>query len=164
MADTPQRPGRQEQDAPVAPSSAAARTGLVIQFVKFEMKLLLDGMSDFGLSLLALGALVLGLVRGGADADRPLREVMQLGRRAEHWINLYGSNESTASVDHAVAPLEKKLEEKLTAQLRRTAAQAGRRRDGDPAGGGSPAPTDIAAPPPSPPAAPRAGAVEPPPE
>ena len=34
MADTPQRPGRQEQDAPVAPSSAEARTGLVIQFVR----------------------------------------------------------------------------------------------------------------------------------
>lgn len=98
----------------VAPLPGAdPRLRLIYQLLKFEVKLFLDGASDLLLSALAIGAVILGLVRGGADADRPLRQVMSLGRRAEHWINLYGGNHSEASADALVAPLERQLAKRL---------------------------------------------------
>ena len=89
------------------------RLRLIYQLLKFQVKLLLDGMSDFVLSMLALGAVIVGLIRGGPDADRPLRDVMALGQRTEHWINLYGANQSTSSADAAFEPIERALEARL---------------------------------------------------
>ena len=108
---------RADQSPPTAPLTAlpgmSSRGHLIYQLLKFQMKLFLDGTSDLIFSVLAFGAVIAGLIRGGPDADRPLHDVMALGRRTEHWINLYGANDSGWSADAAMAPLEKKLVARL---------------------------------------------------
>jgi len=55
-----------------------------------QLKLLVDGFRDALLIPISLLAAVLGIIRGGADADREFQRVIKLGRRSERWINLFG--------------------------------------------------------------------------
>lgn len=80
-----QPPGQPQDGAPVNHRSKLLRDGLVLQ-----VKLVVDGIRDAVLIPLALVAMVLGLSRGGEDADREFRRVIKLGRRSERWINLFG--------------------------------------------------------------------------
>ena len=72
-------------EAPVDPRTRLLRDGLVLQ-----LKLVVDGLRDAALIPLGLVAMVLGLLRGGEDADREFQRVIKLGRRSERWINLFG--------------------------------------------------------------------------
>lgn len=67
------------------PRTELLRKSLILQF-----KLLVDGVRDAALIPLALVATVIGLMRGGADADREFQRVVKLGRRTERWINVFG--------------------------------------------------------------------------
>ena len=80
MRDIHQQPGPEKYPAKDSPPPFDAplpvdntRLQLIYQLLKFEVKLFLDGASDVVFSGLAVGAVILGLIRGGADADRPLR-------------------------------------------------------------------------------------------
>jgi hypothetical protein len=68
-----------------SPRAQLLREALVLQF-----KLLVDGLRDAALIPLSLAAALIGLSRGGPDADREFRRVIKLGRRSERWINLFG--------------------------------------------------------------------------
>jgi hypothetical protein len=65
--------------------SALAREAAVLQ-----IKLIVDGFRDAALIPISLIAALIGILRGGEDADREFREVLKLGRRTERWINLFG--------------------------------------------------------------------------
>lgn len=77
-SETPQSPQRGSR-------FALAREAFVLQ-----LKLVADGFRDALLIPISLVAAVIGLIRGGAEADREFREVLRLGRRTERWINLFG--------------------------------------------------------------------------
>lgn len=66
------------------------RTALLREAATLQLKLLVDGLRDALLIPLSLIAAAIGLLRGGADADREFRRVIKLGRRSERWINLFG--------------------------------------------------------------------------
>ena len=74
----------QEQTQP-GTRMALAREAAVLQ-----IKLVVDGFRDAALIPVSLIAAIIGLFRGGDDADREFREVLKLGRRTERWINLFG--------------------------------------------------------------------------
>lgn len=66
------------------------RVELLRQAAILQVKLLVDGLRDALLIPLSIVAAAIGLMRGGADADREFRRVIKLGRRSERWIDLFG--------------------------------------------------------------------------
>lgn len=72
-------------DSPESPRLRLLRDATVLQ-----LKLVADGFRDALLIPVSLVAALVGLVRGGADCDAEFRRVIQLGRRSERWINLFG--------------------------------------------------------------------------
>lgn len=66
------------------------RADLLRKTVVLQFKLLVDGIRDALLIPLSLIAAMIGLARGGENADEELRRVIKLGRRSERWINLWG--------------------------------------------------------------------------
>jgi hypothetical protein len=75
-------------DQPRNPREQLLRDAFILQ-----LKLLADGFRDALLIPISLVAAVVGLVRGGADCDVEFRRVIELGRRSERWINLFGEQE-----------------------------------------------------------------------
>jgi len=55
-----------------------------------QIKLIADGFRDAILIPVSLFAALVGVLRGGDEADREFRRVIKLGRRSERWINLFG--------------------------------------------------------------------------
>lgn len=66
------------------------RVGLVRETAVLQIKLLVDGMRDAILIPVSILAALIGLLRGGPDCDREFRRVLELGRRSERWIDLFG--------------------------------------------------------------------------
>jgi hypothetical protein len=66
------------------------RLQLIRDVAVLQIKLVVDGFRDALLIPFSLLAGLLGVLRGGEDADREFRHVLNLGRRSEHWINLFG--------------------------------------------------------------------------
>lgn len=71
-------------------SSEGSRMALAREAAVLQIKLIVDGFRDAALIPISLVAALIGIFRGGDDADREFREVLKLGRRTERWINLFG--------------------------------------------------------------------------
>ncbi len=69
------------------------RGKLIRESVIFQLKLLADGVRDLVLLPISLIATLVGVLRGGAEPDREFRQVIELGRQSERWINLFGQHE-----------------------------------------------------------------------
>lgn len=108
------------------------RLPLLGAWVKFNVKLVLDGVLDGVLDLLLLPAsfiaVALGLLRGGDAPDRYFRAMLLFGRRTERFINLFG-NHRRGSVDDVLGDYERQVADeferrgwsgKAEAALRRT--------------------------------------------
>ena len=72
------------------PETRSPRANLIREAAVLQVKLLVDGFRDAILIPVSLFAALIGLLRGGEDADREYRRVIKLGRRSERWINLFG--------------------------------------------------------------------------
>ena len=72
------------------PETRSPRAKLIREAAVLQVKLLVDGFRDAILIPVSLFAALIGLLRGGEDADREYRRVIKLGRRSERWINLFG--------------------------------------------------------------------------
>ncbi len=70
--------------------SNTPRWDLTRETAILQVKLLADGMRDAILIPVSFFAALIGLIRGGDQADREFRKVIKLGRRSERWINLFG--------------------------------------------------------------------------
>lgn len=94
-------------DQPRNPREQLLRDALTLQ-----LKLLADGFRDALLIPISFVAALVGLVRGGADCDAEFRRVIELGRRSERWINLFGEQEPltpdspVGSIDRILAQVE----------------------------------------------------------
>jgi len=72
--------------------SESPRIRLVRKTAIFQLKLLADGLRDALLIPISLGAALIGMIRGGDDAERELQEIFKFGRRSERWINLFSQH------------------------------------------------------------------------
>jgi len=66
------------------------RAKLIREAAVLQIKLIADGFRDAILIPVSLFAALVGVLRGGDEADREFRRVIKLGRRSERWINLFG--------------------------------------------------------------------------
>ena len=66
------------------------RIDLIRDTTVFQLKLVADGFRDALLIPVSIVAAFVGLLRGGQDCDREFLRVIELGRRSERWINLFG--------------------------------------------------------------------------
>jgi len=122
-------PGFEEtssSDAPNIPETAdipeddipeyVDRWTLLRDVTVFQGKLLLDGLRDLVLSPISIAAAVIALLRGGEQPGRQFYDLLYMGKRSEHWINLFGATkrvspptfdqEGSESVDALVERLE----------------------------------------------------------
>ena len=67
------------------------RWTLIRDVAVFQIKLLFDGFRDVLLVPVSLIAGVVSLVRGGARPGPEFYDLLRIGRRSEHWINLFGA-------------------------------------------------------------------------
>jgi hypothetical protein len=84
-------------------SEVSTRATLIRNGVKFQLKLMADGFRDLVLVPVSLFATLIGLLRGGEDAERELNQVIELGRQSEKWINLFGTHDSQDNSDPKVS-------------------------------------------------------------
>ena len=66
------------------------RIDLIRDTAVLQLKLVADGFRDAMLIPISIVAAFIGILRGGQDCDREFRRVIELGRRSERWINLFG--------------------------------------------------------------------------
>ena len=87
------------------------RMQLIWRTIVFQVKLAADSIFDLILSPVSIGAAILGLVRGGDQPDRYLRDVQRIAYRAERWLNLSGHYRSEDNADSLLAPIEARLQD-----------------------------------------------------
>lgn len=88
-----------------SPRERLFRDALVLQ-----LKLVADGFRDALLIPVSLVAAGIGLLRGGEDCGAEFRRVIELGRRSERWINLFG-HEEPLTADSPVGSIDRILDE-----------------------------------------------------
>jgi len=109
---------------------ASKRGELVRDTVVFQLKLMADGLRDLVLLPLSLVAALVGLIRGGDRPEREFVEVLNLGRKTEEWIDLFGQHgadgddHATASIDALFNKVEKTLKRHYLAAGTSLKAQA----------------------------------------
>ena len=120
-----------EPPPPTDDVEAVSRADLLWRLMVFQLKLMMDGTRDVVLIPISLIAGLIGVVRGGADADRPFKEVLQFGHRTEAWINLFGYQEGGETADKLIEPLQKKVFAGLNnnPQLKQVGTNIGRQLD-----------------------------------
>jgi hypothetical protein len=88
------------------------RLQLIRDVAVLQLKLLVDSLRDAMLVPVSITAAVLGLLRGGEQADLEFQRVLELGRRTERWINLFGDRPAAdrpnidSSLDHLLERVE----------------------------------------------------------
>jgi hypothetical protein len=70
---------------------APDRWTLIRDVAVFQLKLLVDGFRDLLLVPVSLVAGLLSLLKGGSRPGSQFYELLRIGRRSEHWINLFGA-------------------------------------------------------------------------
>ena len=95
------------------------RATLVRNSLLFQVKLLADGFRDFLLVPVSLVATLIGLLRSGEDPEREFEQVLDLGRKTEQWINLFGTHDpidapaGAGNIDQLVTKAESVLQEQV---------------------------------------------------
>ena len=72
-------------------SSGTEKYVLIRDLLIFQLKLLLDGLKDFGVFWMAIGATALDLLFPGERRGRRFYAVMRAAERFDQWLNLYGA-------------------------------------------------------------------------
>ena len=100
--------------------STSTRGELVRTTVVFQLKLMADGFRDLILLPVSLVATLVGLLRGGEEPDREFRQVIEIGRESEKWINLFGCHDApdNANAATSIDVLFTKVEETLKQQYK----------------------------------------------
>lgn len=106
------------------------RERLLRQAAVLQLKLVADGLRDALLIPVSLVAAAVGLLRGGDDCDAEFRRVIDLGRRSERWINLFGHEEPLVP-GSAVGSIDQVLDrvEAIVVEQRRSGKSAAEIRD-----------------------------------
>ncbi len=67
------------------------RWTLIRDVAVFQVKLLFDGIRDLLLLPISLITGFVSLIKGGRKPSSEFYDLLKLGRRSEHWINLFGA-------------------------------------------------------------------------
>ena len=73
-----------------APHSGASRCELIRDIAVFQLKVGVDALRDLALVPVSLVAGAIDLIRGGERPGKLFYDVLDVGRRTENWINLFG--------------------------------------------------------------------------
>lgn len=109
---------------------SSKRSELIRNAVVFQLKLVADGVRDLVLLPISLVATIIGLLRGGDEPDREFKQVIDVGRQSERWINLFGNHDHpedaspTASIDVLFTKVEETLKQHYQATGTSKSAQA----------------------------------------
>ena len=93
-----------------------SRLQLLWDVLVFQGKLAVDGFRDLVLLPISMFSAVFGLIFGGSQPDQYFQRVLEFGRRTEHWINLFGSRESSGTSDDILRPLQERVFEEAEAR------------------------------------------------
>lgn len=109
----------------------ASRGQLVWDLIRFQVKLIVDGLVDLILSPLAWVAAILGLLAGGDDPHRYFRQLLRTGRRIEVWLNLFGVYRRRGTADEVMDEWRERVlgEPKAEEWLRRASERMNSRLD-----------------------------------
>ncbi len=91
----------------------SARKGLLRQVVIFQLKLFVDGLRDLMLVPVSLVAAALDLFSGADISSGNFASVMNLGRRSERYIDLFGERENISPEEMSPRAAEPGLDELL---------------------------------------------------
>ena len=76
------------------------RWSLIRDIAVLQVKLIVDGLRDFVLVPVSLGAGVISLVRAETRSESAFYELLRLGKKSERWINLFGAAEALPASEH----------------------------------------------------------------
>ena len=71
---------------------------LIRDVIVFQLKLAVDGFRDLVMLPLSLGVAVFDLLGVGPQAGRQFYDLLRIGERTDHWINLFGATERAGSL------------------------------------------------------------------
>ena len=92
---------------------------MVRESLLFQLKLLADGMRDFILVPISMIATLVGLIRSADDPGLEFNRVIDIGRKSEQWINLFGQHDpleeagDAGSIDKLVTRAEEVVREQV---------------------------------------------------
>jgi hypothetical protein len=99
-------------------SNESPRTRLFREAVIFQLKLMADGLRDLVLVPVSMIAALAGLIRGGDQPDREFKQVIDVGRKTEHWIDLFGNHAQDADAGQSLDQLLDRAERVVREQAR----------------------------------------------
>lgn len=116
----PARPASERAEAPG--ERTVSRTRLLINLLTFQLKLIADGLRDVLLFPLAFAATLFGFLFGGDQPDHYFRKLMEVGRKSDRFINLFGQHDGkqpgtddALTADELLAPYQQQLLDKASA-------------------------------------------------
>ena len=80
------------------------RWTLIRDSLVFQLKLAVDGIRDLVMMPIALGVTILDLLNVGPRAGRQFYDLLKVGRRTEHMINLFGATDHAEAVPARTGP------------------------------------------------------------
>ena len=92
-----------------SPPAGMSRMQLIWQVLVFQVKLAADGLRDLILVPVSLLAALLGLLSSRDDPAKYYRQILNLGRRSEYWINLFGYRKGQGTADEMIKGLEERV-------------------------------------------------------
>jgi len=117
-------------DPAMSDTDTSKRGTLIRNSIVFQLKLMADGLRDLVLLPISLVATVIGLLRGGDEPEREFRQVIEIGRESEQWINLFGNHDvpdnanAAVSIDALFTKVEKTLKQHYKTSGTSESAQA----------------------------------------
>jgi hypothetical protein len=82
------------------PSKEPDRWSLIRDIAVLQVKLLVDGLRDFILVPVSVVAGIISLARSETGSDNAFYELLRLGKKSEHWINLFGAVDELPDNEH----------------------------------------------------------------
>lgn len=86
-------------------AGAPDRRTLIRDIAALQVKLIVDGLRDFILVPVSLVAGLVSLFKSGDETGKEFYDLLQLGRRSERWINLFG-HQRPLSTTHPVGSMD----------------------------------------------------------
>lgn len=81
------------ENLPTEKAESVDRWTLIRDIAVFQVKLIVDGLRDLLLVPVSMVAGLVSLFRGGDEPGPEFYDLLRVGRRSEHWINLFGAAE-----------------------------------------------------------------------
>lgn len=90
----------QNKSQPVNTDGDEDRWALIRDVAVLQAKLIVDGVRDLLLVPISILAGIVSLVKSDFSAGNEFYELMRLGKKSEHWINLFGAADQLPDRDH----------------------------------------------------------------